>query len=844
MQPRAQARRSAGWLCAVLVLAAPVAASASNPSVEVEYVAPMGDFEGREYVYFEGALRGEVVRPDKSTGTYVAPILVIYPASGSNGIGVVDWVNNAGYGRLDADGNPVVCERGEELCEEGEVAGHRNLRFASQYGRDLTEDYLFNNGYTYVAVQWAKVVTDAMGPEPIDGTLRRRLGYGAIEQPADSREIVIDIADYLRDPSALDGLEIPTFPAHDRIIGFAFSTSAALQRHFMAAGTNVRESGLVYDGFANIVPGSMCVTFEGQGQDIAVCPGPPVTGDAKVLSIGTQSDLEFFAGFFGRDLQNMAPNFRSWELAGVAHLPSPIFDMTFLGTKTQNPISFRPVARALFHHLRAWMEDGTEPPPSVFIDGTANDMGMWTTTLDADGNAVGGVRLPHMTRVLDNGDTVGAPTGTYFGLNFDELMSPQVNPVIVLGGGYTPFDAEELTSRYPDKEAYQELVTASADQLLADGYILEIDRDWYASGRADTPTPPVIPEPPDPEPEDDSDGCAAAGAGSGSTAGTLVLLALVLVGARRRRAAGRSPLRASAPLALLVALTAATTACSSEDGDDDDDGDGACTGHACVQAPINLPEGGEVRLELVAIDDGPLEVRTHAWFASEQSPGSRKWPRPPADWSVQDGPTVCGDLRDGDTWPVGDPESRTYRDAGDSVEFSTSDGVIALNREENVQDWANDNYHDILYVADVPAVDIAPGTEYDFTVAGSDDFPAQTFERAIRMPETDNVTFPNMDDQVLIPRNEDFVFEWDSSSDDPFDFAFVMVSDFIGPVSFCIGPQSGFMTIPKEVIAGLPQSGLLLHALVNHRVQEVDGRRVDFIGVNCVLGDYIVDPAP
>ncbi len=521
------------WSCALVVLTLPLTASASNASLEIEYVAPIGPFNGLEYAYFEGSLRGEVTRADATTGTYVAPVVVIYPVSNGNGVGVVEWVNNAGYGLLDAEGNSVVCPRGDELCEEGEVAGHRNLRFVAPFARIMLEDYMFDNGYTYMAIQWAKLVTDSLGPIPLDGTQRRRLAYGMIEQADDGREILTDAASFLRSPEAVEGLDAPPILPSETIISAGFSIAAALQRTWLASGFNQSDSGPVYDGFLNLVPGSMCVTFAGNGLDITPCPGPPAAGDVKVLSLQTQSDPEFFAGAFARDLEGAVPNYRTWELAGVSHLPAPVFDVSFLGSTTQNPITSRPVGRSALYHLTEWIVNGTEPPPSIYIEGSLDKMFNWTTTLDEDGNAVGGLRLPHMTRTLEGGETVGAPTGIYYGVNLEELMSEQVNPVIVLGGGYEPFDAAELSERYPTKEDYQELVTAAADQLLEEGYILQIDRDWYASGRA---IPPEIPDEPDPEePQDDGDGCSTAGRGADTASLLFVALVLLLTAARGRR---------------------------------------------------------------------------------------------------------------------------------------------------------------------------------------------------------------------------------------------------------------------------------------------------------------------
>src|SRR5262245_56683207 len=59
--------------------------------------------------------------------------------------------------------------------------------------------------------------------------------------------------------------------------------------------------------------------------------------------------------------------------------------------------------------------------------------------------------------------------------------------------------------------------------------------------------------------------------------------------------------------------------------------DAPCMGHTCMTAPIYLPEGGEVRLELVYQADGPAEVRSHAFLISAQVPDLRPFTRPPSE---------------------------------------------------------------------------------------------------------------------------------------------------------------------------------------------------------------------
>lgn len=291
---------------------------------------------------------------------------------------------------------------------------------------------------------------------------------------------------------------------------------------------------------------------------------------------------------------------------------------------------------------------------------------------------------------------------------------------------------------------------------------------------------------------------------------------------------------------LAYLLVAALAGCG-DGGDGGDDGE-EC-GHACPEAPINLPEGGEIRLELVHVDDGPQEVRTHAWLASEQTPATRPFPRDPANWKVQDGTDLCLDVRDMTKFPNGVPESRTYLDAGELVKFVGGGEELELHRAENVQDYANDAYHDIVYLADIDPNRVTAGTEYDFVIPGGGDVEAATYEGAIKIPEDYGVSFPDMSERVEIQRGSEYRFVWDSTSDDPYDFAFVAFNDLIGPVYFCIGPQTSYMTIPQEVIDDLPPGGTISQGLVHHRAIAVEGRRYDFVGINCKNSNYLISDA-
>jgi len=270
-----------------------------------------------------------------------------------------------------------------------------------------------------------------------------------------------------------------------------------------------------------------------------------------------------------------------------------------------------------------------------------------------------------------------------------------------------------------------------------------------------------------------------------------------------------------------------------------DDGGGddvpTCTGHGDCETAIDLPEGGEIRLELVDQQDRFVEVRTHAWFASDQVPALRPFTRPSADWDVQDGANMCVRTTSASFFPGGPPESRTYIDAGSSVTLSPGgDGPdLVLAKAENVQDWSHHNFHDILYISDINADDIERNAEYDFVGAGRSE------ANALRVPGDYELSFPDMTEQVEIPSGTDFPFYWEPPGKvRQFDYALVSFADAYGPTHVCIGPPSGVMTIPAATISDLNPAGKVDHCLLNHRVIEVDGRRWDFIGANCKEANY------
>jgi len=425
--------------------------SATAPvSVRIDTIRPFREADG--YTHIEATMHGNVDRDDGSTGNYAVPMILIYPDDGGNGIGVVDWLIT------------IDLHQGGFKASPGEwTPGRFALR--------TTDGYLFENGYTYATVQWDKGVTDHFGPAaPDGGEQHSHLIYGAIEEAEDAFTILRDVAHFLRDPGSLEGDDGPV-PV-DAVLSFGFSHSGTLQMEYMSSGKNLSDGELVYDGHLVGKAGLLCWTFHNElpgFADLEPCYETPVDDGAKVIHIAAQGDVEAVL-YAGRSRFPDNPNWRQYELAGVSHLPVAIGRLN----ENQNPASSNPVFRAAFHNLTRWVTEDVPAPPSRFLEGTLNQDGTFDTDLDEDGNALGGLRLPHMEQIVD-GTVAGAPLGRYTGKH------PEGGPdqLFWFGGYFEPFTNEELAERYSDYETYVQRVTRAADYILEKGYILKEDRDVY-----------------------------------------------------------------------------------------------------------------------------------------------------------------------------------------------------------------------------------------------------------------------------------------------------------------------------------------------------------------------------
>jgi hypothetical protein len=420
-------------------------ARGSVTGISVRSIQHLGVFAGKPYRQAEIQLRGMA-----KGGAYSVPAQIAYPSrrSDANGFALVDPYNTVLYAIPGFPGGPVLNREAH---------------------RFLGDAYIYGHGNVYIAVLWDKTVLEA-----------RDAGFMAT--PFDAYDVLRDASTLVRAPKSMPyPRRFKRPPAASNVVAFGYSQSSNLLRGFYTRHQN-NGDGLTFDGALLAGSGATCLS-PADVTAFYVC-GNVLADGGKVLVVNTQADVEF-AGFRER---GRTAGYRVLELAGVTHIPVPIFDLRRHGNPHQNPISGNPAFRAAHHNLLRWIT-GTPPPAAASIRLQAVDpveiggFPYLPSAHDSDGNARGGVRLPHMTS-LDRGNPAGAPLGTYEGLNL-----ATDDPFLFLSGTFLPFSHARLNELYPTHEAYVDRVTRAADRLLRRRLILESDRDAYvrAAEQAESP---------------------------------------------------------------------------------------------------------------------------------------------------------------------------------------------------------------------------------------------------------------------------------------------------------------------------------------------------------------------
>jgi hypothetical protein len=179
----------------------------------------------------------------------------------------------------------------------------------------------------------------------------------------------------------------------------------------------------------------------------------------------------------------------------------------------QNYVDAGPVLRAMVEHLGEWIEGSGEPPVNEYLQGRVDGLTMplftdlsWGSDnkqvylfrLGVDGNALGGVRLPHLRTVLPSGNVVGGPLGSYRGVecNTDPTQSSFIlgcqisgdgNIYNIVGGTFIPYteiNPGQCASFYDSYETYLNDVTDAVAYAVAREWILPEETDLLIASAA------------------------------------------------------------------------------------------------------------------------------------------------------------------------------------------------------------------------------------------------------------------------------------------------------------------------------------------------------------------------
>ncbi|MCA9512306.1 MAG: hypothetical protein KC560_16460 [Myxococcales bacterium] len=350
------------------------------------------------------------------------------------------------------------------------VVNWQNVTLGVDLGLPLADEL-------YRGCAWVGVSAQAIG---IDGACRSVMGigsttglrdwdrerYGSLHHPGDahSYDIFSQAGRLVRSGELLGGL-VP-----DVLVASGASQSAMRLGSYLNA---VHPTARVFDGFHLTVHWGICPPLEEMDLPSLFTPAddlPSVAtcairdeGDARVLVIATECEARF--NFPVR--QPDTDSFRFWEIAGATHTAPANSDAyravherdgvtTGPPLPDRNDVDWRPVDQAGLRAMVRWVREGRPPRthPRIEFDAASPPV----VARDADGNALGGIRLPELA----------APVSSYLGER-DE------GPETWLVGRTTPLPVERLAELYPSEGDHDTAWNRAVDALLAEELVLEED---------------------------------------------------------------------------------------------------------------------------------------------------------------------------------------------------------------------------------------------------------------------------------------------------------------------------------------------------------------------------------
>jgi hypothetical protein len=345
-------------------------------------------------------------------------------------------------------------------------------------GTDLDPDFAYADeeilrGYVWVgaSVQPYGVENDVpkgdLGPSVAGITSLDPERYGSLDLPGDaySYDIYTQVGALLLQPGDVDplgGLEPQVLLADGESQG-----AMRLVSYVNAVQPLVG----VYDGALIHSRDGTAAKFTGEGNDPDGLPAAVAIREdttIPVLQVEAEADLYTLRSQDPRPFpparQPDSDMVVTWELAGSAHTDRTHFgvinaqmtrdfpdtpDLTALVETTADGQQ-RFVMRAALRALNDWVVDGVRPPSGEVIE-----VADGAIVRDELGIARGGIRPPVIAVPVEVNTSEG----------------------IRLLGTRTPLDPAVVIAQYPTSDDYLVVVTESVDELIAEGFLLEDDRE-------------------------------------------------------------------------------------------------------------------------------------------------------------------------------------------------------------------------------------------------------------------------------------------------------------------------------------------------------------------------------
>lgn len=415
--------------------------------VEEEYAV---SGEADIYGYVDDAGQSPAVEVIEAHVPYITRILVRRPENPKRFNGTVYYeVLNATAGW---DGDPIWYSNFDYLTREGAI-------WVGMSTKPVTVDFL-RDGWA----AWPFVTRNASR-------------YADLAMPHFGQvwDMLAQTGLLMKTPDAADN-PLADFDV-ERIILVGYSQSAAYQVTF---ANSFHTAAVTPDGH----PVIDAYYISAGGDNAKHVTGPTDTtpenlpdGDARnflltpvhTMRFQTQTEVVEFPSYTVRQSEPGSPWLRFYEMAGGSHVDARLNEVggqalvRDLGLPPSfcpapavpyNPIVIGNVQSALLDRLDRWVRDGQEPPASRFME--LDMSGPVSIKLDADGNAVGGIRPPE----------IEVPLGTYLPTNSGPGFC-------FLYGGFDPFSESKLQQRYRNHGSYVSKMVREVKRSKKEGFLLK-----------------------------------------------------------------------------------------------------------------------------------------------------------------------------------------------------------------------------------------------------------------------------------------------------------------------------------------------------------------------------------